>query len=701
MTVFRSNSIARKMTSMVLLASGMALGTLLVAFLVFDGISSRSRLQDRLSTLADVVGQNAAAAINFSDAPAAVEVLGALRAEPPVISACLYDLPGKLFAQYQRRPEKQNCSADREHLALSDPRYPAVTRPVLRHGELVGHLFLSSDLQDLQKRRSNLLMVGGGLLLLALGVGGLSGSLLQRRILKPVSDLVRAMHDVSAAQNFTARVAISGTNEITQLGLGFNTMLVELEKRDAGKKEAEAELLRQALNDELTGLPNRRLFSDRLAHCLAAAIRQQRTVALLYIDLDGFKLVNDSLGHLIGDVLLVQVAKRLQGRIRQADTLARLGGDEFTVILETLRAKEEADLVATSLLEALATPFTINDHEITISASIGISLFPENAADSVGLLQQADSAMYAAKRGGRNRTMRFTSEIGSLVRERMSLESQLRGAIQRGEITVHYQPEFEISSGRLVRFEALARWFHPTLGTISPVKFIPIAEESGMITAVSTFVMEQACLEAVRWQAISGHPIEIGVNISSIQFGRENFVDEVVEVLSRTGLKPELLQLELTERIMMTGADRCLETMTCLRALGIGLAIDDFGTGYSSLSYLANLPFNAIKIDRSFVLEMDNGPANKAMVNSMITLAHSIGMRVIVEGIEKPAQWAMFRKLGADEVQGFLMGRPTPDPASKIGLVLNEDGLAMIAGPAGWSGHGAQLDGAAVVEVID
>ena len=683
MQIFHGNSIARKMTSMVLLASGMALGTLMAAFLVFDGVSSRARLQDRLSTLGDVVGQNSAAAINFSDSAAAVEVLQALRAEPPVVSACLYDSSGTLFAQYKREAGFGNCSPDRAHITAADPRYPTVSRPILRHGELVGDLVLSSDLTDLRTRRNNLLLVGGALLLVALGVGGFSGLLLQRRILRPVSDLVQAMRGVSASQNFAARVAISGANEIAQLGTGFNAMLSELEKRDGEKKQFEAELQRQALNDELTGLPNRRLFSDRLSHALASGIRQEQTVALLYIDLDGFKLVNDSLGHLIGDVLLVQVAKRLQSQIRKSDTLARLGGDEFTVILETLTTRKDAEQVAATLLECLARPFTIHDHEITISASIGISVFPENAADPVGLLQQADSAMYAAKRHGRNRAMCFTSEIGSLVRERMSLETQLRGAIGRGEIQVYYQPEFNLASGKLVRFEALARWFHPTLGTIPPAKFIPIAEESGMITEISTFVMEKACLEAVKWQHMSEHPIEIGVNISGIQFAREHFVEEVMEMLSRTGLSPALLQLELTERIMLSGADRCLEALTQLRAMGVSLAIDDFGTGYSSLSYLANLPFNAIKIDRSFVVEMDKGPANKAMILSLITLSHGIGMSVIVEGIEETHQFEMIKRLGGDEVQGFLMGRPNPVPASCIGLVLNADGLAVSAESVG------------------
>jgi diguanylate cyclase (GGDEF)-like protein len=403
---------------------------------------------------------------------------------------------------------------------------------------------------------------------------------------------------------------------------------------------------------------------------LALAGREGRMVALLYIDLDGFKLVNDSLGHGIGDLLLVQVAERLRIRVRQSDTLARLGGDEFTVILTGIHAKEEAVLVARSLLDVLATPFALEDHQLTVGASIGISIFPENARDAADLMQQADSAMYAAKRDGKNRAMYFTPELGSSVRERLNLENQLRGAIARGEIHVHYQPEFDVSSHRLVRFEALARWTHPTLGVIPPDRFIPVAEESGLIVSLGAYIMERACAEAVKWQAIAPYPLQVAVNVSSIQFKRDHFVEEVTSVLNYTGLRPDLLQLELTESIMLSGVHRAAETMKRLRALGVSLAIDDFGTGYSCLSYLPALPFDALKIDRSFVKELDLKPENGAMIHSLVALAHNIGMRVIVEGVEKPEQLDLIRKFGGNEIQGYLLGRPIADPAAQLSALF-------------------------------
>ncbi len=338
---------------------------------------------------------------------------------------------------------------------------------------------------------------------------------------------------------------------------------------------------------------------------------------------------------------------------------------------------KEAAIVAHTLLSVLAEPFYIDDHEITISASIGISIYPDDGMDSASLLQEADSAMYTAKRYGKNRMMYFTAEIGCSVRERLNLENQLRGAITRGEITVQYQPEFDVNSAELVRFEALARWTHPTLGAIPPSKFIPIAEESGLIVPLGAYIMELACTECCRWQAAATHPVQVAVNVSSLQFTRDSFVDEVIDILNRTGLDPKLLQIELTESVMLNGAERSAEHMKRLNGLGVTLAIDDFGTGYSCLSYLPRLPFSALKIDRSFVHDLESRPEIRAMVRSLITLAENMGMRVIVEGVENSAQLELIRKIGGNEIQGFLMGRPCDDPLSRLTASPKSDRLAL------------------------
>ncbi|HEX3986917.1 MAG TPA: EAL domain-containing protein [Acidobacteriaceae bacterium] len=650
------------MTLLALFTSSIVSITLMAAFLGYDSISARAQLQNRLTSLADIVGQNSAAALVFEDRAAALEVLQALRAENSIVSACLYQSSGGLFAQYGRRDGVRDCPSRMQDEPDAKPGFLEVRRTIARQGDLAGTLFLQSDLQEIERRWRHLVGIAGWLLLVALVIGGVAGSLLQRRISRPVRALASAMQHVTENQDFSARVQPTGCDEITRLGEGFNSMLLKLERQAAEKKAFAAQLQHQALNDDLTGLPNRRLLADRLSHALAVAERQQLQVALVYIDLDGFKLVNDSLGHAVGDLLLRQVARRLQSRARQSDTLARLGGDEFAVVIVGACAGSDAAQVSAALLEALAPPFTVEDHEIGISASIGVSLFPENGATPLLLLQQADSAMYSAKKMGKNRMVCFSPELGASVRERLDLETQLRNALANGEIAVWYQPEFEVLARRLIRFEALARWPHPVLGMIPPSKFIPIAEETGLIVLLGRLVMETACREAMRWQSADQESVQVAVNVSSLQLMRDNFVEDVAGILEKTGLPPHLLQIELTESVMLSGAQSAAVTMHRLADLGVSLAIDDFDTGYSCLSYLPQLPFDALKIDRSFVCELGTRPETEALVHSLVILAHKLGMRVIAEGIETEKQLERIADLGTNEVQGYLLGKPTPDP---------------------------------------
>jgi diguanylate cyclase (GGDEF)-like protein len=487
-----------------------------------------------------------------------------------------------------------------------------------------------------------------------------------RETAQAVRDLSTAMQQVSTERQVETQVSVRGSEEIAHLVVGFNTMLAELQQRDRARKEAEARLQHMALVDDLTGLPNRRLLSDRLSQNLAKARRENRMVALLYIDLDGFKLVNDSLGHSIGDVLLGQVAQRLQSRFRQSDTLARIGSDEFTLILDHVQSRGEADSAAEGVMDVLRAPFEVEGHTLRITASIGISIFPEHGIEGGQLLQQADWAMYAAKKQGKNRVVPFGDDLGNAARERITLERELRHAVESNEIAVHYQPEFDLATNTIVRFEALARWTHPRLGGIPPLSFIPIAEESGLIVQLGAQVMERACADAVVWQGRAKRPIQVAVNVSSVQFARDTFVEEVEEILERTGLKPTLLQLELTESATLSGVERAAEMMRRLKSKGISVAMDDFGTGYSCLSYLPKLSFDALKLDRSFVNELVVRPDTRAFVQSILMMAHNLHMKVIVEGIETREQLDLMRALGTNEAQGYLLGRPSANPLEQL-----------------------------------
>lgn len=493
---------------------------------------------------------------------------------------------------------------------------------------------------------------------------------------RAIRDLSTAMQNVSRQQRFDTEVSVRGSEAIAQLVVGFNRMLVELQQREKAKQEAEARLQHMALIDDLTGLPNRRLLAERLSHCLARARREQRMLALLYIDLDGFKLVNDSLGHAIGDELLTQVSHRLKARFRESDTLARLGGDEFTLILDSVHEPGDAERAAQSLLEILRPPFEIDGHSIRMTASVGVSLFPNHGNEGGQLLQQADCAMYAAKRNGKDRVVQFGDDMGYAARERLMLESELRRALAEKDIFVHYQPEFELANYTIVRFEALARWTHPTLGNIPPLSFIPVAEESGLIVPLGAYIMERACTDAVQWQQVSDRPIQVAVNVSSVQFARDSFVEEIEDILQRTGLHPSLLQIELTESATLTGVERAAEMMRRLKAKGISVAMDDFGTGYSCLSYLPKLSFDALKLDRSFVNELIVRPETRGFVKSILMLAHNLNMKVIVEGIETREQLELIRALGTNEAQGYLLGRPSPNPLEYLRKPFVLDGAS-------------------------
>lgn len=666
MLLFNGTSFAHKMAAMALASSAIASATLMASFLGYDSMSSKQQMRIHLLTLARIVGQNSTAALLFDDRPAAREMLEALQTESSVVTGCLYSSSGVLFARYQRQPNLHLC-AERVGAVAASPRgYVGVTRDLERSGEFIGTIYIESDLVEVRNQSIHLCFMATGLFLVALILSMLFGSVLQRRILRPFTALATAMRTVSAEHDFRVRVSVFGRDEIAQLGYGFNTMLEELEKRAQEKAAFEARLEYQAFNDELTGFPNRRLMADRLNQALAAAARDLEFVALLYIDLDGFKLVNDSLGHSIGDMLLAQVANRFSTRVRESDTLARLGGDEFAVILRRTRSKEQPGRIGAELLESLAQPFFIEGHEIRIGASVGISFFPEHGTSTLQLLQNADSAMYAAKRGGKNRIAFFSEELGTSARERLYLEHELRHALEHGGITLAYQPEFDLSTFNIVRFEALARWKHPTLGRIPPAKFIPIAEETGLIVELGAYIMELACNEATRWQKVSKHPIQVAVNVSNIQFSRESFVDEVTETLLITGLDPHLLQIELTESVMVDDPELVTRAMNQLAELGVGMAVDDFGTGYSSLSYLPSLPFCALKIDRSFISELEHRPDLKSMIHSLVMLAHNFGLKVIAEGVETQAQLEVIKQLGGNEVQGYLLGKPTADPLALI-----------------------------------
>jgi diguanylate cyclase (GGDEF)-like protein/PAS domain S-box-containing protein len=440
--------------------------------------------------------------------------------------------------------------------------------------------------------------------------------------------------------------------------LGLISMAGQIASIAMEQRQLHDQLLFQAKHDPLTGLPNRLFLDDRLEQCVARSRRGGSSFAVLQIDLDRFKLVNDILGHTVGDTLLQAVAERLRGSIRQTDTLARVGGDEFTLLLTDLQSPSDARLVAHQLLKTLQEPFMALGNELFIGASIGSALYPQDAGDPCILLKRADAAMYRAKKTGKNRWHGFAPEMEN-VADRMELENHLRRALERDELEVFYQPLFHIG-GSLVGMEALLRWRHPRLGLVPPGQFIPIAEETGLIVPIGNWVLKEACRQASEWQSPSGSPCRVAVNVSAIQLADHDFVQSVASALAETGLEPACLELEVTESVLMHDLETSGRQLSELRSLGVGIAVDDFGTGYSALSYLHRLPADYLKIDQSFVKEISGGTNSIRLVKAIVTMAHGLGIKVTAEGVETEQQLAVLRQLGCDQVQGFLLGRPMP-----------------------------------------
>ncbi|HEX9984870.1 MAG TPA: EAL domain-containing protein [Thermoanaerobaculia bacterium] len=425
------------------------------------------------------------------------------------------------------------------------------------------------------------------------------------------------------------------------------------------RKITEQQIEYQAYHDSLTGLANRRLFQEHLTLALALAARRDRLVAVLFLDLDHFKLVNDSLGHSVGDALLQEVARRLKAAVREGDTVARVGGDEFTIVLQELHHREDAALVAQKVLHAIAEPVDASGHRLYVTTSIGITLFPEDGEDAESLLKNADNAMYRAKAEGRNTYQMSTQELNRSTQERMMLESDLHDAIERSEFELHYQPVLDLKTSRIVGIEALLRWHHPRRGLIGPAEFITVAEERGSIVVMGDWVLREACREARRLSETYG-PLRVAVNISARQFREQTLIATIAAALETSHLDPHLLELEITESVAMENGELTIATLAALRSTGISIAIDDFGTGHSSLSYLKRFPIDALKIDRGFVSDLPDRFEDAAIVRSVVQLAQGLNLRVVAEGVETQAQLQFLRDHNCDEVQGYYYSYPLP-----------------------------------------
>ena len=448
--------------------------------------------------------------------------------------------------------------------------------------------------------------------------------------------------------------------------LGVNVVVQEITEQ----KRVEDELRFQTLHDPLTGLPNRMLFLDRLHLELAETRRNHKMLAVMFLDLDNFKNINDTLGHSIGDKLLKEVASRLKTCIRETDTIARIGGDEFNILLADISHTEDAVPIAKKIMSLFKGPFEIDNQELYVTASIGISICPNDGENAEALLKNSDIAMYHAKGQGRNNYQFHSSAVNIRTLETMLLENDLRQMIEGGELVLHYQPQLNIDSRQILCAEALVRWRHPKLGLLSPSRFLPIAEEIGVITCIDEWVLRTACAQARAWQEAEYTPVRVTVNLSTRQFQKSNLVKMISRILEETGLAPELLDLDITESAVMQNIEFTIANLTRLADIGIGISVDDFASKYLCLSYLKKLHVQKLKIDKSFIRELKVDLTYQAIVNAMIAVAHTMNLKVVAEGVETDDQLTFLQDSGCDAMQGYLLGEPVPSDEFEKLLIL-------------------------------
>ncbi|MDP9606454.1 UNVERIFIED_ORG: diguanylate cyclase (GGDEF)-like protein [Variovorax paradoxus] len=464
-----------------------------------------------------------------------------------------------------------------------------------------------------------------------------------------------ATNATMALELFSSRLAVMEAETLESLRV-IALQIAQYKQR----KLAERSLRFMASHDGLTGLFNRAALQDELARAIRRSNRSQKQFAVLFVDLDRFKHINDTLGHGAGDEMIRICGERLTAMLNGTDVVARFGGDEFVLLLEDLDSANDAAVLAEKVLACCAEPFVIEGRELHVSASVGVSIYPENGGDAEALLKNADTAMYHAKGKGRNTYRFYAAKMNARSTEQLMLESALRRALERGELEMHYQPKLNLQTQRIVGVEALMRWHHPVLGMVPPVQFIPIAEELGLIVSMGRWALEQACADALAWQKHGLPQVLISVNLSPRQFESRTLVADVKAVLDASGLDPSLLELEITESAMMANPEHAVELLRAIRDIGVGLAIDDFGTGYSSLSHLKHFPLSTVKIDRSFINDLSQDADARALIDGIITLAHGLRMKVVAEGIEAAAQLEFLRSRGCDEAQGYWLCKPVP-----------------------------------------
>jgi diguanylate cyclase (GGDEF)-like protein len=688
-------SISVRLRVIILTICGLVLLFSTVVATLYTIYSGRQDLRQKVLAMTEIVANQSAAALMFEDAVTAAENLKSLQAAPEVEVASLRLPDDRELAAYRRTPEVKAvscllCSEDGIHW-LKGQLHSVQTIRV--DGYNVGRLILKVSLENLHRQTTSFVALSLLMLLAAMIAASALATRMQRSITRPVEELSEGMQKVALTNDYSIRVPRKTDDELGRLTDGFNAMLGQIEsqekelarhqeglemlveQRTRQLKESMDKVQQLAFFDELTGLANRVLFKERVELVLGHARQEKDNFAILFLDLDRFKRINDSFGHHIGDKLLKEIAGRLLACLRTTDMVSlwteelrnqcvsRQGGDEFTLLLSELKTPRDAARVADRIIKAISQPIQLEGYELVSTTSIGIAVYPDDGTTVDQLLKNADAAMYHAKMEGRNNYQFFRDTMHESSMRRLSVETELRHALEQEQLRVVYQPLIDLAENRAYGAEALVRWSHPRLGNISPMEFIPVAEECDLIGPLTGYVLDQVGRQMARWRDMGLPSLRVSVNVSGARFGQQRLVEMTRRVIRSYGLPPQQLILELTENTLMTNRQETLDILLQLQREGVGIAIDDFGTGYSSLAYLKTFPIDTLKIDKSFIDEVTTDPNDQAIVRAIIALARSLELEVIAEGVETKEQRDFLFNLGCYRYQGYLYGRPMPPEA--------------------------------------
>ena len=660
---FGRQTLRGKVQIVILATSTIMLLFLFVVQVVLQYLDLRQNVLDEVRPLIESVSEKSAPALLAGDQAAAREVLFWLNSEPKITSGRIYDRNEALFASYG----KDLNPPDYEQLELSKQpnashqyyfSYVCIHHPIMAKEGWLGTLVIQTSLGGMQQSMLRFTMTWG----LTIFIAWLASYLLSRKfrnvISEPIERLAAAMKAVSAEKSYSLRIENVGSDELSQLADGFNEMLAQIEQRDRDLTHHRDRMDHLAHHDSLTGLPNRLLFKDRLKQAIQRAERGRRPLALIFIDLDRFKNINDTLGHDIGDIVLVETACRLEQCLRKSDTIARLGGDEFVVILEEIESRQSVTQIARKIIDELSQECQVMQHRLYVTASLGISFYPDHGTDLTTLKRCADIAMFKAKELGRDNYQIYTPGMEARTQELLVLENDLREALGKNQLSMYFQPQISMKTGKVCAAEALLRWQHPTRGLVLPGEFIPLAEQTGLIVELGDWALQDVCRQARAWLDKGLGPIGFTVNVSPRQFRQDGLFATVRAALEETGLPAHLLELEVTEPVLMDDVEEVVAKMTKLRELGVTLAIDDFGSGYASLSYLKYLPVSKLKIDMSFIRDLHKDKYDLAIATSVTSLARIMGLQSLAAGVENAEQESTLLSLGMEWAQGFFYQRP-------------------------------------------